>query len=229
MQRNKLDEEISNKLEELSRLPLELKKEKNDDIKKMINYYISLTDKIEDRRIRIYNFSLQILAISVTALAFLISQERAIKDTYLGCKLFICSIIVVAILIVASLISGVFYQFQSWYRYPFLKERKYGNKWKWFYYGNEKILEMSANPFAGIKKKEQSRENYLKGLLFFISNYKEETLDKEIKDNVQQLYLLQVHNYYKNRFYLQLTKIWQIVYIGIGAIILLFLFIIFLD
>ena len=31
--------------------------------------------------------------------------------------------------------------------------------------------------------------------------------DEEISNNVQQLYLLQVHNYYKNRFYLQLVRI----------------------
>lgn len=47
---------------------------------------------------------------------------------------------------------------------------------------------------------------YLKGLHYFVVNYSEETLDSELSDNIQQLYLLQVHNYYKNKFFLRLNN-----------------------
>lgn len=45
-------------------------------IKHMISYYNDLTYKTEDRRIRIHNFSLQILAVSVAAEALLITSDK---------------------------------------------------------------------------------------------------------------------------------------------------------
>ena len=44
---------------------------------------------------------------------------------------------------------------------------------------------------------------YLAGLRDFASNYCQETSDSELRDNVIQLYLRQVHSYYKNRWHLR--------------------------
>ena len=207
---NNLKEKISRKLIKLRSLPDELKIEKNDDIKEMIRYYIDLTDKIEDRRVRIHTFGLQLLAISATGLALLFSQYDEIESMDLAKFLIWPVTLILSVLILSSLISSIFYVRQSWFRYPFLKLKDYGNnKWKWFYYGNEEILKISTNPFSRQRNLKKTLEPYLSGLSNFLSNYKDENLDKEISDNIQQLYLLQVHNYYKNRFYLQLTKIWK--------------------
>lgn len=39
-----------------------------------------------------------------------------------------------------------------------------------------------------------------------MESYANATIDKELQDNIQQLYLLQVHNFYKNKFFLRLNK-----------------------
>lgn len=75
-------------------------------------------------------------------------------------------------------------------------------------------------------KKFETNEPYLRGLHAFLENYRVETLDTEIRNNIQQLYLLQVHNYYKNRFYLQLVSVlkWSVyvtlvVAIAVGVLV----------
>jgi hypothetical protein len=69
-------------------------------------------------------------------------------------------------------------------------------------------------------RSEDTLEPYLRGLEAFAHNYMVEDTDRELVDNIQQLYLLQVHNYYKNRFYLQLIRIreWSI-YVTIVALV----------
>ena len=208
---NNLEKEISKKLNELRKLPEDLKKRKNDDIIKMISYYVDMSNKLDDRRLRIHNFSLQLLAISATGLAILFSNYYRIKLMDFGKFFIYAATIVFSVLIISSLISSIFYVRQSGYRFLFLKLQDYGNnKWKWFYYANKEILKIDRNPIIRTNKYEKTKKPYYSGLLNFLSNYKEENLDKEITDNIQQLYLFQVHNYYKNQFYLQLTKIWNI-------------------
>ena len=114
---------------------------------------------------------------------------------------------IASVLFISSLITTLVFQFQSWYRYPFLKLDRFGNQWKWFYYGNPEVLKIDTNPFN--RNPDSMHNTYMKGLLYYTSKYIDENIDIEITDNVQQLYLLQVHNYFKNRFYLQLVKIWK--------------------
>lgn len=203
-----LERSISMHLESLKKLNRDAKQRKNDDIKSMIRYYNDMTDTVENRRIRIHDFSLQLLAISVTGIALLISQFEKIT-TFVGKCIFWTVMIILVVQVLSSLISTFVYIKQSNFnKYPFLKLEKYGNKWKWFYYGNKEILRIDPGVFRP-KKFERTIEPYLSGLSDFIRNYAEEDLNEEIVNNVQQLYLLQVHNYYKNRFYLQLTRIWE--------------------
>jgi len=218
-----LNEVVSKKLEELMKLPDDLKRNKNEDIKEMIRYYNSMSDKVEDRRIHIHVSSLQLLAISVTGLALLVSQSDAMRTTALGKLLFLPTVLIVGMVVLSSLISSLLYEMQSGFRYPFLKFDKYGNQWKWFYYGNQEILKINRNPIFKSKDPIKTKVPYLNGLSRFLSNYKNEDLSKEITDNIQQLYLLQVHNYFKNRFYLQLTVIWKWAFYAIFAIIVFFI------
>jgi hypothetical protein len=220
-----LEGSITKELEGLTKLDNQTKKEKNDDIKTMIKYYIDMTNNIEDRRNRIYNFTLQLLSICLAGLGLIISQRKNIYPAiFLPVTLFFL------VQILGSLLIVILYLMQSGFRYNFLEEKleKYGNKWKWFYYGNKEVRKLSANAIFKSKKFHDTVKPYLSGLKNFVNNYKMENIDVEISENIQQLYLLLVHNYYKNRFYLQLNNIQKksiiltIIFIIIGVILYAF-------
>lgn len=97
------------------------------------------------------------------------------------------------------------YQAQSAFKYPF-NNSEYGNKWKWFYYANPFIKLINPDPFQKEHKNQKNLLPYLEGPHLLIEIYGNETLDKKLHDNIQQLYLLQVHNYYKNKFFLRLNN-----------------------
>jgi len=191
--------QIGSTLKSLLELDADSKKQKNEDVKKMIAYFNQLTQDIEERRSRLIESSWQTLTILVAASGILI----AIKPPT---NIRIPVLVVFSIQIFFSILKLIEYQWQSAYRYPFLSINEYGNKWKWFYYGNPFITNIDTNPFRKSVKKEKSIYPYLQGLGYFLENYKAETPDSELVNNIVQLYLLQVHNYYKNRFYLRLNN-----------------------
>lgn len=198
---------IEEEITALSKLGIEEKNCKNKDIKSMIQHYLTLTDKMEDRRTRIYNFTLQYLIICLTGLGLLLSQRNRICDI-----IFYSIMVVLIIQIIFSGIIIILHEKQSAFRYPFLYLDEYGNKWKWFYYGNKFVLKIKTRVVCPSKRPDQTTNPYLEGLKDFIQNYKDETIDEELSDNIQHLYLLLVHNYYKNRFHLQLTgiRLWSL-------------------
>ncbi len=183
----------------LLELDADSKKQKNEDVKKMIAYFNQLTQNIEERRSRLIESSWQTLTILVAASSILI----AIKPPT---NIRIPVLVVFSIQIFFSILKLIEYQWQSAYRYSFRDIKEYSNKWKWFYYGNPFITNIDTNPFRKSVKKEKSIYPYLQGLGYFLENYKAETPDSELENNIVQLYLLQVHNYYKNRFYLRLNN-----------------------
>jgi hypothetical protein len=219
-----LKDSISEELDSLRGLESEEKQYKNEEIKSLIRYYQTLTEEIENRRNRIYNFTLQFLVICLAGVGLLFSWKRENHDL-----IFWEIIIVLGLLIIFSLVIIIVYEFQSRFRYSFLCLKEYGNKWKWFYYGNQHIMKINVRPFPPSKNFSQTLEPYLSGLNEFIRNYREENIDKEISNNIQQLYLLQVHNYYKNRFYLQLTnlRLYSIIVTVVIAIIIYLIFYVF--
>lgn len=189
---------IGNDLSKLTALDKDQKSKINEDVKKMISYYNQLTDQIESRRSRLVESSWQTLTILIAASGLLIAAKLTGIILYPALVIFGIQIIVA----VAKLHE---YQAQSGFKYPF-NNSDYGNKWKWFYHANPFIKLINPNPF---QKEHENQENllpYLEGLHFFVENYGNETIDKELHDNIQQLYLLQVHNFYKNKFFLRLNK-----------------------
>lgn len=211
-----LDNSIQQDLIKLETLSDDIKKEKNQEIKKMIQYFNSLTKEIESRRNDIYKNSLQLLAISITAIGLLFSQKTNISSSIFTPIIFTLSTIVIF-----SIIIGIFYQVQSYFRYPFLKLNRYTNSWKWFYYGNKSILKISKNPFKKKFNLSNFYKPYLEGLKFEVNKYSTETLDDEIKGNIVQLYLLKVHNFYKNKFYLQLAWLQRTLFFFIVLVLIL--------
>ena len=195
-----LDNSIQQDLKKLETLSDDIKKEKNQEIKKMIQYFNSLTQEVESRRNDIYKNSLQLLAISITAIGLLFSQKTNIENSIFSPIVFTLFTIVIF-----AIVIGILYQVQSFFRYPFLKLKRYTNSWRWFYYGNESIVKITENPFKKKFNFKNFYEPYLKGLKFELNKYSDETINEEIKGNFVQLYLLKVHNFYKNKFYLQLA------------------------
>ena len=222
IEENELKKEVKQKLKEITQLDDNLKKNKNEDIKQMIKYYRNMTVETEDRRTRLNSVNLQILAISITAIVWIITNCQKFNNIHLGDIYYIIILSTLIILAVTSLFSIFCFSLQSAFKYPFSKLKEFGNQWKWFYLGNEEILNINANIYPFSKKNwKNSAKPYFKGLSIFLNNYEKEDLNKEITDNIKQLYLLQVLNYYKNKFYFQLNKIWAFSVIFCFAIILM--------
>ena len=170
-----------------------------------------MTDAIETRRIRANDQALQILALSITGLGILFSGKLSFPvNSELLMKINVTIISVLVSQIIFSLaITLTFFLQTNFDYYPFMQYPQYGNKWKWFFYGNPEIKRIDTNPYVQSHSFENTTEPYLNGLVYYANNYVKEDIDTELKDNIQQLYLLQVHNYYKNRFFNKLTTIQQ--------------------
>jgi hypothetical protein len=192
--------DINNELKSLTSMPEEDIRRKNEEIKSMIHYFVDESNKMEDRRSKVSDSTWQTLGLIIAAFGILAAGN-------LIPLLKIPIIFVLFFMLVTSIIKLIEFEAQSRFRYPFLNFPEYGNRWKWFYYGNKYITQTSESPFnlnsTRIKKDEYS---YVQGLKYFLGSYHKETIDSEISDNLLQLYLLQVHNFYKNKFYLRLLK-----------------------
>ena len=223
-----LKKEVSDEVNALESLSADEKRQKNDNIIYMIRHYIDMSDKVEDRRGRIRNFALQALAIWIAA-AILLTALYLDENVAIPITLFTTALALFIGQICFCLYSAIVYERQSGFRYPFLwpTAEEYGNKWKWFYYGSKPLQKISTKTIRQSKTFGTTVEPYLESLRDFINEYRLEDLDSEIIDNIQQLHLLRVHNYFKNNFFLQLTNIQkQSLYalpvtVAIGAIIAL--------
>jgi hypothetical protein len=207
----KLVSSIDQQFLALKKLSEETKALKIEDTKLMIKHYIGMTDAIETRRIRANDQALQILALSITGLGILFSGKLSFPvDSELLMKINVTIVSVLVSQIIFSLVITLTFFLQTNFDYyPFQQYPQYGNKWKWFFYGNPEIKRIDTNPYIQSHSFENTTEPYLNGLVYYANNYVKEDIDTELKDNIQQLYLLQVHNYYKNRFFNKLTTIQQ--------------------
>jgi hypothetical protein len=180
---------------------------KTTDVGEMIKYYSGLTETMEGRRVGLHDLSYQLLGISLAGIG-LMSQGNLADWLRSG---LIWAFIAQAL---ASLVSLVVFMKQSTYRYPFLRLTDIGgNQWKWFYHGNPSIKDIVPRALCPERRSARTQAPYLRGLAFFVSNYVSESPTERLKADLQQLYLLQVHNYYKNRWYLSLARLrtWSLV------------------
>lgn len=210
---NNVKDSVSKNLQKLTQLEDNIKTQKINEINKMIDYYNDLTNNIEERRNKIYDFTIQLLIICVTGFGVLMTLLLLQNRTYEVKYILISGISILGIQILFCIFITILYLLQSKTNYVFNLPaiREFSNKWKWFYYGNQNVQRINTNPYPfNINKQCDDQYNYLNGLNDFINNYTNENLNAEICDNIQQLFLLQVHNYYKNRFYLTLIKILNI-------------------
>lgn len=225
---NQLKKEVSDELTALQSLSDDVKLQKNTDIISMIRHYLYMSDKSEDRRGHAHTFALQMLAIWVAAV-ILLTALYLDENVKMNLILFAAALSLFIGQILFCLFSAYIYEKQSGFRYPFLwpEAEEYGNKWKWFYYGSKPLQRISTETIKESKTFNTTVEPYLESYKDFIREYRLENLCSEIINNIQQLHLLRVHNYYKNKFLLQLTDIrkWSLyampITAAIGAIVAL--------
>jgi len=189
---------IENDYADISAMNIDQKMKINNDVKKLIEYYNERTDQIELRRSRLVEASWQTLTILIAATGLLIASK-------LSLILLVPILTFFLIHIVFALLKLIEFQAQSSFKYPF-NMSNYGNTWKWFYYGNPCFSSIKISPFQKEKTKRNNIIPYLDGFHYFLSKFRTESIDTELRDNLQQLYLLQVHNGFKNQFYLRIYK-----------------------
>lgn len=165
----------------------------------MISYYNHSTDQIESRRSKLIESSWQTLTIMIAGAGLVYTLNTPIYFR-------VSVLLIFFVQILFAIVRLIEFQNQSGFKYPF-NELKYSNKWKWFYYGNPYIADIGKDSTKKEKTRKKEKIAFLEGLDYFINKYSEETIDQEITDNLQQLFLLQFHNSYKNKFYLKLNEI----------------------
>lgn len=185
-------------LNEIQNLSDQQKQNLDIDIKEMITYYNKMTDQIEGRRQKLVDSSEKTITIIIAASGLLIALRLPFIWLF-------PILIVFVIQLIYAIVKVIEYQAQSSFKYPF-NNSSYGNCWKWFYYGNPSIVKITPDPFKSKSKNQKDLLSYLGGFNYFLMNYRSETSDQEIRNNLQQLYLLQVHNFYKNKFFLRLNR-----------------------
>jgi len=187
----------------------------NEDVKEKIAHFISMSETVDTKRVAIYNFSLQYLLFQAMLATIVFTSITSIYK-------FIPLMIILSQSVVALAVIFKYIR-QDKCDYIFVKHeslKNYSNKWKWFYYGNSNISNIIIGASSD-EDKNKSADAYLKGLTLMVNNYTADSLEEDVKDNIQQLYLLQVHNYYKNKFYMQLAAVYKHIFIAavFGAIV----------
>jgi len=211
---------IEESFEDLYNLDEDEKKKKLSDVKEMIKYFTDATHDIESRRIKLGENSWQTIIIILGVITLIFSSD--LLDMYK-----ILFSVLIGVYLIPQILKIREYLKQNDCSYPFLQIQKYSNQWKWFYYGNKYLTNIPPNPCS--KEVEESKKNYLLGLKLFLDNYLSENLESELKSGLLQLYLLQVHNYYKNRWYkrlLGIDKKWSKLNYWIILLLVIVLFII---
>ncbi len=212
---NTIKGEVDNELQKIDSINDKIKlNEINEDCIKKISHFISLSKEMDSRSSSIHNFSLNYLILLVMLATLVFS---VIDNVWKWVPLMI-----IALQIIMPLIAICRYYWQQKADYIFKRENlnEYSNKCKWFYYGNPHISKIKLNPKKD-KDVDESVLEYMKGLKVLVGNYIGNDIKADVKDNLIQLYLLQVHNYYKNKYYEKLSEVyrWNIGLLVIGLVL----------
>lgn len=211
----KIECEYDKKIKALNDLDDNQKNDIYNETSELIEYYENMSSKAEDKRSSIYASAVNSLNLIIAFLTLVITIN--VKDKGLV-PFFIPIYVFAAISLINELFVIIVYWMQSSCKYISKDSRltNYGNYWKRFYYGNEEILNISTSLKNFFKVSGKNQNNafdedsvhaYLRGLNFMIDRYTKETHQERVEKNIKQLYLMQVLNYYKNRYNMYLTSI----------------------
>lgn len=202
--------------EELDKLDEEKKDEIYKETSDLIKYINSLSLDMDRRRVTIYDDSVKKLSLVVALASVLITLNAKFSELTLF-------LIPLYTFLLASSIGSLIIMFMFWMqsqsKYIF-KDRRIshlGNSWKWFYYGNPHTLKIKIRYLRQNRESAQSLDGeydtksvdeYVQGLMYTMKGYIDESIGatSKVRANIQQLYLMQVHNYYKNRQHMQLAS-----------------------
>lgn len=109
-------------------------------------------------------------------------------------------------LVLVSLMVLVLYISQARFRYPYLYFKKIGNTWPWFYYATVSP-EISRNPFQGPQARLKAAELFARDFVAFSQKAVDETPEAELRNELQQYYLLIAYQGYAHQFSLRLANV----------------------
>jgi hypothetical protein len=121
-------------------------------------------------------------------------------------KIIVAAGIVYLELAIVSLIVLVMYMIQARFRYPFLYLQKIGNTWPFFYYATISS-EVSRAPIQTGTQLLSAARHYADDFVTFTKKAVAETCEDELRNELQQYYLLIAYQGYVNQFSLRLTNL----------------------
>jgi hypothetical protein len=120
-------------------------------------------------------------------------------------KIIVAAGIVYLELAIVSLIVLVIYMIQARFRYPFLYLQKIGNTWPFFYYATISP-EISRAPIQTSTQLLSAARYYADDFVTFTKKAIAETSEDQLRNELQQYYLLIAYQGYVNQFSLRLTN-----------------------
>ncbi|MEO0198410.1 MAG: hypothetical protein ABIM18_03925 [candidate division WOR-3 bacterium] len=206
---NSITEEVEAQLKRMKSLGIEDKNRLFEYVIWMIEFQTSLTQDVERRRENLYHFTYLLLGGGVAIYSWLFNKVPSSFICYFLAIPYLVPLIFVLILFEVQ--SGYFYVTKEIDRDR--NYNVYGNQPNWFYYGNKEILKIKTSlvyslPFFR-NKVTGNLDAFLSGLRKSVEEFRKdaESVDVRLEKAIKQFYVLQVHNYYKNRFYLQLNAV----------------------
>jgi hypothetical protein len=136
-------------------------------------------------------------------------------------KIIVAAGIVYSELAAVSLMALVLYMIQARFRYPFLYLTKTGNTWPWFYYATISP-DISRRAVQTNAQLLDAARHYAADFIAFANKAIGETPGDELRNELQQYYLLIAYQGYVQQFSLRLTNLFFYGLIGsIGAAVFL--------
>jgi hypothetical protein len=126
--------------------------------------------------------------------------------TPLAQKIIVAAGIVYSELAAVSLMVLVLYMIQARFRYPFLYLKKIGNTWPWFYYATISP-DISRRAVQTNDELLAAARHYATDFIAFANKVIGETPGDELRNELQQYYLLIAYQGYVQQFSLRLTNL----------------------
>ena len=118
-------------------------------------------------------------------------------------------------LIIVSLTLLIVYMLQARFRYPFLYFREIGNAWPFFYYSS--ISPVPRCELQSRRARLRASEMYAKDLMVFANKCVTETKPAQLRNELQQYFLLMSFQGYVNQFSLRLASLFTCGFTGAAA------------
>jgi hypothetical protein len=188
--------------DELRRRPSEDLLALRSDVKEMIDFVTKRGDAADAERFKYLQSSLQIIGFVLVVFSLVLTGLDKSSGLSASVLVVILSVgLSLSVAVAGALIVILMYFAQARFRYPFIYYRQLGNAWRWFYYGNVKANTPEGEFFYRNKEYQQTfAQNYASDLERYASRYVNDSPPEQILEDLRQLFLLNEHDRYKQRF-----------------------------